>query len=269
LNEAFEDPLYSILRSKREVTRLQILVEIAEHQPAVRQQEIASKLGVTPQAVSEYIRELVDDGMVAAHGRGRYGVTREGIEWVLNHAEALESYARHIRKDIIQQVSTWTALAAEDLGEGDTVGVYMKEGLLYAAKEPRSATGTVIREARTGEDVGIARLSGIIDHSEGMIHVCKVPRIQRGGSRMVREDRLSDVIGRAGLVAAVGLEAYISLMRCGKTPDMFFGSREGVIEAAFHGIDCAIIIVDEEFTDFLKRLESAGLSYQIHDLIAA
>jgi putative transcriptional regulator len=50
---------------------------------------------------------------------------------------------------------------------------------------------------------------------------------------------------------------------------MFFGSREGVIEAAFHGIDCTIIIVDEEFTDFLKRLESAGLSYQIHDLIAS
>jgi putative transcriptional regulator len=269
LTGVIEDPLYSILRSKREVSRLQILVEIAEHQPAVRQQEIASKLGVTPQAVSEYIRELVEDGMVAAHGRGRYGVTREGIEWVLNHAEALESYARHIRRDIIQQVSTWTALAAEDLGEGDTVGVYMREGLLYASREPRTAMGTVIRDARAGEDAGIARLSGIIDHSEGTIHVCKVPRIQRGGSRMVRKDRLSGVISKTGFVAAVGLEAMIALKQCGRTPDMFFGSREGVIEAAFHGIDCTIIIVDEEFTDFLKRLESAGLSYQIHDLIAS
>ena len=40
---------------------------------------------------------------------------------------------------------------------------------------------------------------------------------------------------------------------------MFFGAREGVIEAAFHGIDCVIVIVDEEFTDFLKRLESVEL----------
>ena len=71
MNEASKDPLSSILRSKREVTRLQILVEIAEHQPAVRQQEIADKLGVTPQAVSEYIRELVDEEMAAAQGRGR------------------------------------------------------------------------------------------------------------------------------------------------------------------------------------------------------
>ena len=60
----------------------------------------------------------------------------------------------------------------------------------------------------------------------------------------------------------------IALKSAGRIPDMFFGAREGVIEAAFHGIDCAIVIVDEEFTDFLKRLESVELAYVIHDLIA-
>ncbi len=159
--------MYTILRSKREATRLQILVEIAEHQPAVRQQEIALKLGVTPQAVSEYVRELVEDGMVSAHGRGRYDVTRSGIEWVLNHAEVLEAYARHIRRDVIHQVSTWTAIASEDLSTGDVVGVYMKNGFLYAGKEPRSAMGNVVMDAESGSDVGVARLNGIIDHTEG------------------------------------------------------------------------------------------------------
>ena len=43
-----DDPLTTILRSKSEATRFQILVEIAENQPAIRQQEIAGKLGVTP-----------------------------------------------------------------------------------------------------------------------------------------------------------------------------------------------------------------------------
>ncbi|HVP94683.1 MAG TPA: MarR family transcriptional regulator [Methanoregulaceae archaeon] len=263
-----EDPLYIILRSKREVTRLQILVGIAEHQPAVRQQEIATQLGVTPQAVSEYIRELVDDGMVSAMGRGRYEVTKNGIEWVLNNAEALESYARHIRRDIIQQVAVWTAIAAEDLRTGDEVGVYMQEGFLYAGKEPRSAMGSAVMDAKSGEDVGIARLNGIISHSEGLIHVCKVPRVQRGGSRKVRRDQLLAVTGQVSMVGAVGLEAYIALLAAGRRPDMFFGSREGVIEAAFHGIESAIVIVDEEFTDFLKRLENVELTYVIHDLIA-
>ncbi len=268
MTETDTDPLSRLLRSKREVTRLQILVEIAEHQPAIRQQEVARKLGVTPQAVSEYIRELVDEEMVASHGRGHYSVTRKGIEWVQSRAEVLEAYARHIRRDVIQQVSTWTAIAATDLHKGDQVGVYMQDGFLYASPEPRSATGTVVADARAGEDVGVARLSGLIDHTEGAVHVCKVPRIDKGGSRRVNRALLRELVQGAGVVAAVGLEGYVALEQIGRRPDMFFGAREGVIEAAFHGIGCVILIVDEEFTDFLKRLEGVGLSYTIHDLIS-
>ena len=176
-----EDPLYFILRSKREITRLQILVGIAEHQPAVRQQEIAAQLGVTPQAVSEYIRELVDDGMVSAIGRGRYEVTKNGIEWVLNNAEVLESYARHIRRDIIQQVAVWTAIAAEDLQTGDEVGVYMHEGFLYAGKGARSAMGSAVMDAKSGEDIGIARLNGIISHSRRPYSRLQSPQGAAGG----------------------------------------------------------------------------------------
>ena len=84
----------------------------------------------------------------------------------------------------------------------------------------------------------------------------------------MKRDLLREVTGGVGMVAAVGLEAYISLEQIGRKPDMFFGAREGVIEAAFHGIESAIVIVDEEFTDFLKRLESVELTYMIHDLIA-
>jgi putative transcriptional regulator len=144
----------------------------------------------------------------------------------------------------------------------------MNAGFLFAGKKPLAATGTVIADAKMDEDVGVARLNGIIEHKEGMIHVCKVPRILHGGSKKIRRDKLLEIISTAGVVAAVGLEAYIALQKAGKKPDMFFGAREGVIEAAFHGIDCAIVVVDEEFTDFLKRLESVELAYAIHDLIS-
>ena len=266
--QGVKDPLNAFLRSKRDISRLQILAEIAEHQPAVRQQEIADKLGVTPQAISEYIRELVEEGMVSASRRGNYEVTRSGIEWVLATAESLESYARHIRRDIIQQVSVWTAIAAEDLKAGDEVGAYMQDGFLYAAKKPMAATGSVIADAEKDADVGVAHLNGIIGHHDGIIHICKIPRIQHGGSHNVQKDQLKEIIAHAGMVAAVGLEAYIALKSSGREPDMFFGAREGVIEAAFHGIDCTIVIVDEEFTDFIKRLDGMKLAYVIHDLIA-
>ncbi|MCK4269568.1 MAG: winged helix-turn-helix transcriptional regulator [Methanogenium sp.] len=263
------DPLYIILRSKREATRFQILVEIAEHQPSVRQQEIAEILGVTPQAVSEYIRELVDDGMVASHGRGRYNVTHTGIEWVMNNAEALESYAHHVTHEVIQPVVVWTALSASDIKKGDTVGVFMKGGMLFADFGKHAATGMATLDAEKGMDVGVSNLTGIIDHSEGIVHVCKVPRIERGGSRNVSRTLLLEVIDGVDVVGAVGLEADVSLKAVGREPDMFFGAREGIIEAVFHGLECAIIIVDEEFTDFLKRLETAGVRYVIHDLVSA
>ncbi|MDL5503657.1 MAG: winged helix-turn-helix transcriptional regulator, partial [Candidatus Methanoperedens sp.] len=75
-----------ILRSKKEITRFQILVEIAAHQPDVMQKEIASRIGITPQAVSEYIKDLVQEGFLYSDGRVRYRVTKNGIEWVLERA---------------------------------------------------------------------------------------------------------------------------------------------------------------------------------------
>lgn len=261
------DPLYTILRSKRETTRFQIMVEIAGHQPAVRQQEIAEKLGVTPQAVSDYIRELVDNGMVYSHGRGRYEISKEGVEWVLKHSEALEAYAKHVNRDIIHKIAVWCAIADEDMSEGDSAGVYMKDGWLFATTIPQSANGYAVMDAKKGEDIGIARLDGIIDHTEGKIHVCKVPRVEKGGSRRIDLKQLEEISERSSIIAAVGLEAYIALQKSGKKPDMYFGAREGVIEAAFHGLESTILVVDNEFTDLLNRLEDAGISYAVHDLI--
>lgn len=262
-----DDPGYTILRNKRDVSRFQILVEIAEHQPAVRQQEIAAMLGVTPQAISEYIRDLVDEGLIKAPGRGRYEVTREGVEWLLQNAGTLETFAQHIRHDIIHQVAVWTAIAEEDLKIGDRVGVYMKEGILYASRMMTSANGEVMIDTPKGEETGVAKLDGIIGHSESVVKVCKVPRVERGGSRKVRLDQLKAVMETISVIACVGLEAWVSLKKIGRVPDLYFGSREGVIEAALHGIPCGIVIVDEFFTDFLKQLEQAELGYEIHDLI--
>jgi len=88
--------------------------------------------------------------MVSASGRGNYEVTKTGIEWVLANAESLEAYARHIRRDIIQQVSVWPAIAAETLKAGDEVGVYMKGGFLYASRKPQQATGTCCCRCKKG-----------------------------------------------------------------------------------------------------------------------
>ncbi|MBO7388048.1 MAG: winged helix-turn-helix transcriptional regulator [Methanomicrobium sp.] len=263
-----KDPLYIILRSKREATKFQILVGVAENQPSVRQQEIAEILGVTPQAVSEYIRELVDDEMVKSQGRGSYVITPKGVEWVINNAEALESYAKHITHDIVQQVAVWTAIADCNIRAGDKVGVYMKDGHIHASYKEQSASGIAIADTKSGMDLGVSDLVGIIELSYGLVHVCKVPRIQRGGSERVQPELLRNILEKVRFIGTCGIEADIAVKNTGLTPNTFFGSREGVIEAAIHGLESALVVVDEDFTDFLKRLEAVNLRYVIHDLIA-
>jgi len=152
--------MIDILQSKSGITKFQILTEVAAHQPNVRQKEIAEKIGVTPQAVSEYIKELTAEGFIFSDGRVRYRITKKGVEWVLEGAADMKRYANFVMSDIISHVSTWTAIADEDLEKGDDVYLQMRKGLLYVSKTNiTSATGITISSVEKGDDVGVTNLS--------------------------------------------------------------------------------------------------------------
>jgi putative transcriptional regulator len=259
--------MVNILQSKRESSRFQILVEIAAHQPNLRQKEVAEHLGVTPQAISEYIKELVANGLVTTDGRMRYSITKEGVEWLLEGAAELKRYARVVMEDIISHVSVWTALAEADLAEGERVSLEMRGGLLYAnRKEGIEASGITISDAGTGEDVGVSDLKGLIGLDEGIINVAKVPRVQAGGSRKVDIDTLKTLVSGERMIGALGIEALVALRKAGREPDVIFGAKESAVEAAFHGINSVIVSVDEQVPSLLERLESEGLKYELVDL---
>jgi putative transcriptional regulator len=262
--------MVNILQSKRDSSRFQILVEIAAHQPNLRQKEVADRLGVTPQAISEYIKELVADGLVSTDGRMRYSITKEGVEWLLDGAAELKRYARVVMEEIISHVSVWTALAELDLAEGERVSLEMRKGLLYANKKQGiDASGITISDAKAGEDVGVSDLKGLISLEEGKITVCKVPRVQAGGSRKVDVDLLKGIISGDRMIGALGIEALVALRKTGWEPDVVFGAKESAVEAAYHGIDSVIVSVDEQVPSLLERLESEGLKYELTDLTLA
>jgi putative transcriptional regulator len=259
--------MVNVLQSKRESSRFQILVEIAAHQPNLRQKDVAERLGVTPQAVSEYIKELVADGLVTTDGRMRYSITKEGVEWLLESAAELKRYARVVMEEIISHVSIWTALAEEDLAEGERVSLEMRNGLLFAnRKKGIEATGVTISMAAKEEDVGISDLRGLISLEEGRITVCKVPRIQLGGSRKVSLESLRKLLAEEKMVGCLGIEALVALRKVGREPDVVFGAKESSVEAAYHGISSIIVSVDEQVPNILNRLESEGLKYELVDL---
>ncbi len=259
--------MVNVLQSKRESSRFQILVEIAAHQPNLRQKEVAEHLGVTTQAISDYVRELVADGLVTTDGRTRYSVTKEGVELLLEGAAELKRYARMIMEEVIEHVSVWTALAEIDLVEGERVSLEMRGGLLYAnKKEGIEATGVTISNAPAGEDIGISDLKGLISLDKGKIVVCKVPRVQAGGSRNIKSELLKSKISEGKMVCALGIEALVALRKMDRNPDAMFGAKEAVVEAAHHGISSVIVSVDEQIPNLLDRLESEGLKYELVDL---
>ena len=97
-----------VLQSKRNATRYGILVEIADRQPAVNQQEIADAIDVTPQAVSDYLKGLIEEGYVEKHGRGRYEVTKEGVDWLISQTDALRGLIEHVSTSTCPMTSAET-----------------------------------------------------------------------------------------------------------------------------------------------------------------
>ncbi len=255
-----------ILRSKKESTKFQILVEIAAHQPDVRQKEIADKIGITPQAVSEYIKDLVSEGFLFSDGRVRYRVTKKGVDWVLEKAIELKKYSRFVMEDVVSHVSVATAIAIEGFKKGQKVSLRMDKGLLYADTNEGDVTGTTISGVEKGEEVGVTDLRGIIRLPAVSITICKVPRVERGGSRSVDLENLKKHSQDKPYIAAIGVEALISLRKTGIKPDILFGAKESVVEAAFHGLSSLVVSVDEEVPSLLNRLESEGLNYEVIDL---
>ena len=257
--------MMEILKSKNLATKFQILVEIAANQPDVQQRSIARKLGISPQAVSDYIRELIDDGWLASDGRSRYRVTREGVDWIVKELRGWQGYSDNVRK-AISSISVCAAVADCPLSKGQKVGLVMKDGLLYATADTSTeATGISSSDAEAGEDIGISNIEGIVSLEIGKVTVLRLPGIQRGGSRQADLDKLKRVTGNRALVGAVGVEALTALRKIDIEPACLYGVREAVVEAAQSGLFPVVACVDNDASDLIRMLEGNDIDYEIID----
>jgi len=256
-----------ILKSKNLATKFQIMVEIAAHQPNIQQKDIAPRLGITSQAVSEYVKELIKDGWLSSEGRSRYKVTKEGVDWILQMSRQLHSYAWVVSK-AVADISTTTAIADSDLSVGQPASLYMKDGLLFASKviRDKGAKGITVTEAKKGQDVGIRSVEGIIKLEPAEVMIGKVPNVQGGGSRSTDLARLEREVKEARLVGAMGTEALVALTQIGVKPDYVHGVQEAAIEAAYCALPFLVVCSEDKVSILVQRLEEENLDYQIIDL---
>jgi putative transcriptional regulator len=255
--------MVQVLQNKKLATCFQILVAIAAGQPNIQQKSIAAGIGVTPQAVSEYVAELTREGLLEALGRSRYRVTQEGVNWIIRLSRELEGYCGQVNQ-AVTRMSVFAALAEDDLASGQTVGLVMRDGLLYARRDTGlGAIGVTTAGAEAGVEVGIADLVGIVTLASGSVTLARIPTVDRGGSSAVNHKKLAaDARGRV-MVAAIGLEAKVALRRAGISGEYFYGVTGVVIEAAQAGLNPYVACVSDQVTTLAGRLENENLNYQI------
>ena len=167
-----------IFKKRGAMTKFQILSEISKQEAHLKQKDLADRLGITVQAVSENIKSLIDEGYITSKdGRSPYKITQEGIKKVKKDAVTLRKYSDSVLEIMNHYQSVWPAIAKEDIEKGDTVGLFMKDGILYASHSNQSASATAISDAKAGEDVALGELNGMIELNVGNVLIITIPTI--------------------------------------------------------------------------------------------
>lgn len=253
-----------VLDDKRDATRFRILTEIAERQPAVSQGEIADSVGVTAQAVSEYIRDLSSDGFVTKEGRSRYRVTEEGVDWLLRSAADLRRFVDHVTDDVLGSVGEDAAIATAEIAEGEQVSLSLADGLLHATPGDRGpATGVATGTAGAHEAVGVTGFEGVIDLDPGIVTVQQVPPVRSG--EMSSPEALAAACNDVDLVAAAGVEAVVALREVDIDP-VRFAAGAVAADAAGRGLDCAVVVTSDRVGEVTDALRDGGVAYEVSTL---
>ncbi len=257
-----------VFKKKGELTRFQILAEIAKEQPHLRQKDIANQLGITIQAVSENIKSLVDDGFVETGvGNAKYSITKRGIEKVKSEAVNLRKYADNVLETMNTYKSVWPAIARENMAAGDTVWLEMENGTLYAGKKKKSAYAEVLKDASEGDDVALIKLGGTIQLKTGNVTIIQVPTINEGGSNACDINKIQEIykegFDRVGIMGTVS-RAVIN--KSGIESDFEFATPNATVAASKRGLNVLVFAVGKMSKSLIRRLEEEGLKYTLEDV---
>ena len=257
--------MVEVLDRKRSATKFRVLLEIADRQPAVNQTEIAEAVGITSQAVSEYIRELVADDYVEKEARSRYRVTKQGVDWLFQQAAAVRRFADHVTEDVLGSMQEDAAIATAVIAEGDVVSLTVVDGLLHAAPgDDGPATGVATTPGEAGGVVGVTGFKGVIEMESGDVTVFQVPPVRSGVT--APSERLAAACGDAGLVAATGVEAVVVCRESGVEVDTQFAAGAVAADAAGRGVDVIVVTTTDAAGRVTDALRDAGLAYEVDDV---
>ncbi|WP_456369580.1 DUF7839 domain-containing protein [Geoglobus sp.] len=249
-----------VLLSRKDTVRLLILSELMKN-PECNQRDIARKLNITPQAVSEHFKELTSEEFIRVLHKGYYEVTEKGREWLNKSLLDLHLFTEELLSRIYS--SSIVAIAMGKISEGSEVEYWFEDGYIFA-RESDSGNGVAMVSADDGEDVLVKPTGMFNPPGKGEIVIFRVPMIERGGSRSTDIELLRKLIRekRRHIVVALGIEALVSCRKAGVEP-IFFGAKNVCVEAAHHGSGVIAVVTETLSEDLIRTLVDEGLSFDV------
>lgn len=250
--------------------RFLILLEIATGDYFSLNQ-IAEKVGITKQGVSEYLKKMKEDGLIEIVDK-KYRVTVKGIELLFSELAELDKYLEEKRKKL-NIIECCPAIAGDDIEKGDRVYLFMENGYLYAYKRKKSsAIAEAIESAKKGEDVGIKGVKGIIDLKLGKIHLFALPSIIKGGTKALNHEKLKKEIEKitANKFGVLDIVGKVALDKIGIKCDIEFSPLQSAIEASQRGLNVVLLGDEKEIKYAKAKLDEYNanaleeIEYEVH-----
>ncbi|MCS7143396.1 MAG: winged helix-turn-helix transcriptional regulator [Archaeoglobaceae archaeon] len=251
-----------ILINKKDVTRLLILSELLLN-PECNQRDIAKKLELTPQAISEHFKELTAENFIKVVHRGYYELTERGEEWLSKNLLDLHVFSEELLKKVYSK--SIVTIAIGSVKEGEKVKYWFEDGFIFAKRESEG-NGVALTSAEDGEDL-LIKPTGIFEPPQkGEIVIVKIPSVGEGGSRKLDLKSFGDLVRtkRKSILVAMGIEALIACRKI-KVEPIFFGAKEVCIEASHHGCGVIVACVEDRINDLLRSLIEEGLKFEIKE----
>ena len=245
-----------VLRDVRLSTKVLILFEMVRR-PSLGQRDLASILDVTPQAISDYIKHMEEEGLVEREGR-TVRVTMVGFQFLQVHLQELGDFAFQAMRDV-NVINSCAAIAGEDLAGGDPVVVELEDGLIVARKGKWGpSTGVAARDAKEGEDLAVRDLEGLLEHRPGRITIMVLPGALEGGTSGLDMEatraRLEGVDHQ--LLAVLDPVGLVAARKLGMVIDIRFGVDRSALDAALRGLDVLVMGGRGAEGDLLEAVEA-------------
>jgi putative transcriptional regulator len=266
----------NLLRNKGESTEFQILLEVLRSQPHVKQKDVADAVGITVQAVSKHFKKLVREGLLnVGSERADYSLTSKATDKLDTYLKNLSSYTARIKSDLkIERLLP--ALATQPVKEGETMGIIMKEGVLYTVSpdNPEArAHGIAAQDAQPNEDVGLRDVKGKVKTRQGKVVMVRLPSTSEGGSRAVDLAKVQQFYeefhpDRIGVVGVVGRAVLNKL--CLKA-DLDFGITRATALAAERGLNVFVVVVGRMVNRVIEEIDTtnvkhgSNITYEVKD----